>query len=309
MTKKLPLKTLALAAIFASMTIFLSCSEAGPIDRPSDKDLENSSSSGSSYSMFCDFGTVDEYGGGCFDIKQEDECDLEWGKVVDICPTQQYCVEEGDCYVIASANDCQNGIVGYSCPLFYENQNYEFVLIGTQYWMAENLNYNAAGSKCYGEDHEVMVGWSEDNPPTPIAETLSDDKIQANCVEYGRLYDWETAKNACPPGWHLPSASEWTTLVDYVSGGANTAGGKLKSQDGWNNNGNGTDDFKFSALPGGYCCNPNGYYDNIGDTGFWWTASGSSSMAQGRIMSQANNSVSNSTKENNTLYSVRCVKN
>ncbi len=54
--------------------------------------------------------------------------------------------------------------------------------------MAENLNNNAQGSRCYEDD-------------------------VANCAKDGRLYDWESAMTACPCGWHLPSAAEW----DYDS--------------------------------------------------------------------------------------------
>jgi len=120
---------------------------------------------------------------------------------------------------------------------------YKTVKIGNQVWMAENLNYDASGSKCYNND-------------------------PANAEKYGRLYDWETAKKVCPAGWHLPSEEEWEILIDFV-GGAEIAGTKLKAKFGWNDF-NGTDDFGFSALPGGrmsygFC--------EVGYSGFWWSAS------------------------------------
>jgi len=112
-------------------------------------------------------------------------------------------------------------------------------------WMAENLNYHASGSKCY------------DNKPD-------------NCAKYGRLYNWNTAKTACPNGWHLPSMAEWGTLTLAV-GGEKTEGLKLKAKSGWDSNGNGTDDFGFSALPGGLCYSF-GTFDDVGDYGNWWSA-------------------------------------
>jgi len=128
---------------------------------------------------------------------------------------------------------------------------YKTVKIGNQTWMAENLNYNAKGSECNGN-----------NP--------------LNCIKYGRLYNWKTALKVCPKGWHLPSNAEWQKLVDFV-GGNEVAGKKLKAESGWNNDnatsGNGTDDYGFAALPGG---NNSEYFSNssyVGNSGFWWSTS------------------------------------
>jgi uncharacterized protein (TIGR02145 family) len=110
--------------------------------------------------------------------------------------------------------------------------------------MAANLNYASGSSWCYG---------------------LSPD----NCAKYGRLYTWEAALGACPAGWHLPTKEEWNTLVRHV-GVPSTAGRFIKSKTGWNDSGNGTDDYGYSALPGG-----NRTYDdfyNVGNSGDWWSA-------------------------------------
>ncbi len=127
-----------------------------------------------------------------------------------------------------------------------DGKNYKTVKIGEQVWMAENLNYDASASKCY--DHEPV-----------------------NCEKYGRLYNWETAIAACPKGWHLPSKSEWEEL-DKTVGGIEVAGKTLKAKSGWYNNGNGTDEFGFSALPGGLG-HPGGSFLNAGYLGSWWSAS------------------------------------
>ena len=159
--------------------------------------------------------------------------------------------------------------------------NYKTVQIGTQTWMAENLNYNASGSVCY------------DNDP-------------ANCVKYGRLYKWETAKTVCPSGWHLPSNAEWSALISYVEndkGCSSCAGLYLKTTD-WG----GTDDFGFSALPGGRGY-PNGGFLNVGDYGNWWTATeNDATYAYYRNIYYFYANVSSSDFNKTYLFSVRCVQ-
>ena len=158
---------------------------------------------------------------------------------------------------------------------------YRKVAIGGQTWMAENLNYAAEGSKCYENNAD-------------------------NCAKYGRLYNWATAKQACPTGWHLPSYDEWTTLTDNV-GGSETAGTKLKSSAGWNENGNGTNEFAFSALPAGY--GNGGSFSYAGNDGFWWSSTEFDAYrAVSRYMHCDSESVDWYYYGKDYQFSVRCVQ-
>jgi len=169
--------------------------------------------------------------------------------------------------------------LGSSCDI-----NGETVEIGSQIWMAENLNCDVAGSLCY------------DNDPD-------------NCSKYGRLYDWATAMDVCPPNWHIPSAAEWSTLVTYVEserGCSNCAGRYLKSSSGWNEGGDGTDDFEFSALPGGASSLSGNFY-GIGDNGHWWSREGSI-HAYIQIMFYNHEVAYWHDYNKSNLFSVRCIK-
>ena len=128
-----------------------------------------------------------------------------------------------------------------------DGQIYKTVKIGSQTWMAENLNYET--------EKEILsfpgdiFGGKEFYFET-FTSSCYDDRF-SNCTRYGRLYKWPDVLNACPAGWHLPSHAEWNTLFATV-GGKDSAGKVLKSVDGWLGGGNGSDSYGFSAIPVGY---------------------------------------------------------
>jgi uncharacterized protein (TIGR02145 family) len=175
------------------------------------------------------------------------------------------------------------------------SKTYKTTKIGEQVWMAENLNYEVEGSRCYKDSISY-------------------------CDKYGRLYDWATAMKVCPKGWHLPSNEEWDKLIRYADGDKSTknpyrskttAGKYLKATSGWNDSGNGEDKFGFSALPGGDG-NSGGDFNGVGYYGGWWSTS--DYLAYYRYMSYSNNSVYHRNKSTfygsggkSYLQSVRCV--
>ena len=136
---------------------------------------------------------------------------------------------------------------------------YKKVKIGTQTWMAQNLNYKT------------------DKP------SFCNDETKEDCGTYGLFYTWAASvgkteeecgyehvcnlgtghiQGLCPKGWHMPNVEEWKTLIMYIdhtvtewannSHKDNSAGKALKSKTGWYENGNGTDAYGFSVWPAGY---------------------------------------------------------
>jgi len=153
-----------------------------------------------------------------------------------------------------------------------DNRSYKFVKIGEQTWMAENLNYNATGSKCGDES----------------TRTLSDENT-TTCDTYGRLYNFATAKIACPAGWDLPTKADWEILI--ITAGGEATGGKYLRISG------------FKALAGGWG-RPTGEFKNIGEAGFW------RSTASGLILVIPNggDKVAWNSDGDEYLHSVRCIK-
>lgn len=164
---------------------------------------------------------------------------------------------------------------------------YKTAKIGGKTWMAENLRYRAKGSWCYGDDSSY-------------------------CDKYGRLYVWNTAKTACPTGWHLPTRQEWVALSE-AAGGEEAAGKRLKAKAGWDEDGGGTDKHGFSALPGGSRHHSAGDFSYAGGTGFWWTSTeydgGGNDNAYIRAMNYGDNDVGESYGGKGGGLSVRCVQN
>jgi len=121
---------------------------------------------------------------------------------------------------------------GYSNAIitdYRDNNTYDVVKIGKQWWMAENLAYKPNNGNYW---------------------FFNEGK--SNVSTYGYLYEWKIAVEACPDGWHLPSETEWKELITYLGGNYN-AGGKMKETIYWNNPNRGaTNSSGFSALPSGF---------------------------------------------------------
>lgn len=188
-----------------------------------------------------------------------------------------------------------------------DDQTYKTVTIGTQTWMAQNLNYETANSYCY-------------------------DDNASYCSKYGRLYTWAAAMDSvgtlstngkgcgfgttcsptypvrgiCPEGWHLPTKAEFETLITAV-GDQFTAGKVLKSTSGWRWN-NGSDAFAFSALPTGDRYG-DGDYDGEGNgVSFWSSTEDDSDYAYSMYLCYMNDFAYPLNEYKYYWLSVRCLK-
>ena len=205
-----------------------------------------------------------------------------------------------------------------------DGQSYDVVKIGEQTWMAENLNFETAGSFCPEGDSR-------------------------NCKRLGRLYSWAEARSVCPEGWRLPTKVDFETLVAATSEDAaqspsqslahsrddnlstvpsasnavqnNRAGAALKSRDGWFKKGNGTDEFGFNALPAGYRSAvlkaddgaiTGGKFDGIGGYAYFWSATQDAEKPESNafylFLSFSSDAASLNSFAKEDYRSVRCVR-
>jgi uncharacterized protein (TIGR02145 family) len=175
---------------------------------------------------------------------------------------------------------------GIPCPgtptVTYEGQVYNTIQVFSQCWLKENLNTG------------TMVSGTQNQTNNAIIEKYCHSNQPDSCTKYGGLYQWDEmmqyvtqqgSQGICPPGWHLPTDDEWKVLegaVDSQYGIGHSywdnaglrgfdAGKNLKTTGGWNNNGNGTDLFGFSALPASYRLT-DGTFEVTGIEAVWWTS-------------------------------------
>lgn len=182
-----------------------------------------------------------------------------------------------------------------------DGRTYKWVKIGNQTWMAENLAYIP------------YVCPPEDNCGVWVAHyngTNVNDAKSQNGYNYGCLYNWNTAKNICPSGWHLPSDDEWYQLINYL-GGSNIAGDKMRETgtEHWAYYGSNlsTNESGFTAFAGGYN-NPSWLgFVALGSDAFFWTSTGHSTYAYNYHIGNSANVEQDYTQMEHG-YSVRCVK-
>jgi len=161
-----------------------------------------------------------------------------------------------------------------------DGRTYETMKVGAKTWMAENINIETGNSWCYDGD-------------------------SSNCNAYGRLYDWETAKTACPPGWRLPTLKEWSLFVKAVSD-KDAAERRARAASGSYDDGG---ERRLPVILGGGRYRIGGEYSNIGGYSYWWAAAEKSNQyaAYYRYVNYGNENVADNFDIREYGFSVRCI--
>jgi uncharacterized protein (TIGR02145 family) len=183
-------------------------------------------------------------------------------------------------FIISNQNSCDvtdvlNPNLNYGSMTDQEGTIYKTIIIGSQEWMAENLNTSVYRNGDAIATNLTVAEW-ENTLNTQIGAWVFNNNDSQYVCPYGKLYNWYAVvdtRHVCPTGWHEPTDGEWTTLIDYL-GGELVAGGKMKStgtQYWLDPNQDATNESGFSGLPGGVRIFSQ--FFNFGNTGYWWSSS------------------------------------
>jgi uncharacterized protein (TIGR02145 family) len=177
-----------------------------------------------------------------------------------------------------------------------DNKTYATVQVGSQCWMAENLNYG------------TQINSSQAQRDNCVVEKYCVANIAGNCSAYGGFYQWDemmhygtaqASQGICPPGWHVPAQGEWNSLFNtfdpYLVA---IAAANLKS-----------------TGPSGYDANVNGFngFNRIWTkvnfaTMFWSSSAHSQFKAWAHGMNTPDDGVSSYPGFRANGFSVRCVQ-
>ena len=189
-----------------------------------------------------------------------------------------------------------------------DGNSYSIVKIGDQFWMAENLKttkYNDGSKIPLISDYNA---WSRLISP---GFCWYFNEAETYKADYGALYNGYTISTGklCPKGWHVPSAQEWQTLINYTGG--KEVGGKLKGigNEHWMSpNKDATNAVGYAALPGGSRGSRGSFFDD-GLRGYWWSSTDfDNDNLWYSSMGYSSNEVENNFDEKKSGLSVRCIK-
>jgi uncharacterized protein (TIGR02145 family) len=191
---------------------------------------------------------------------------------------------------------------------------YKTIVIGSQEWMAENLN---------------VASYADGTPLPEVTDPLEWDELttgawcyynnEANyACPYGKLYNWYAcvdARQLCPIGWHVPTDDDWLALTNYLVG-VEFAGGKMKTtgtveaSTGFflSPNTDASNSSGFSAIPGGGRYSA-GIFNLIGAQACWWSSTaGSATNSWDRYLLYNFGSAYRGSGAKQFGFSVRCLR-
>jgi uncharacterized protein (TIGR02145 family) len=179
-----------------------------------------------------------------------------------------------------------------------DGNTYKTIKIGNKIWMTENLRYSK----------DIQMGTGKSNKP----QVYYPNGNVENVANFGYLYNWYAATEACPSGWHLPSSTDWKQLKTAI-GGDNVGSQLACRADLWND---GTLERTTSFGKSGFSVLPAGSFDgktygNFGSFAYFWTASEYeyySGNAYYRYIYYNYGGVVSNYSSKSDAFSVRCVK-
>lgn len=194
----------------------------------------------------------------------------------------------------------------------------KFAHIGSQIWLVENLD---VGHYRNGDPIPQVQDKDEWNSITYGAWCYCNNDSEHGRI-YGKLYNWHAVndpRGLAPKGWHVPTDREWKILENYLGlsqvkadakGRRGTyEGDKLKSRNGWVENGNGSNSSGFSALPGGWRSSSNGRFGLVGGSAYFWSSSeDSSNSAWIRSLYFNGAYISRGSRNKQGGYSIRLIR-
>jgi uncharacterized protein (TIGR02145 family) len=191
----------------------------------------------------------------------------------------------------------------------YGEKDAPVIAIGKQEWMAKNLNvvrFNNGDSIPQAKaEGEWKLANKEKRPAWCYYEN---DPSKGNT--HGKLYNWYAVidpRGLAPRGWHIPGDAEWTALSHYL-GGDESAGGKMKSIDLWNGNGNGSNLSRFNSVPSGFR-DIFGAFHELGNVSNFWSASEfTSDIAWSRYLYSTNAAIVRKGSNKGSGFSIRCIR-
>ena len=218
---------------------------------------------------------------------------------------------------VSDINSCKamkNNIFVYRMMVdMRDTTNYKVITIGSQVWMAENLNYG----KQILNDQEALKN--------NVVEKYCYEDNPEYCKTLGGLYNWDEmmqynnsddnikgeTQGVCPDGWHIPTNDEWQILADYL-GGEMVAANKMKNYDYWASPDRSNE---IHLNLSGFSAYPSGRMDMTGEsyylrksTSFWSATKDGRNKAWHRTMTNRGAGLYRNSGLSGYRFSVRCIK-